>query len=108
MFLIRFSVTLLLALGTTWLHAGQDPTRPPFFGAAANPVAQESLHLSLIVDDARLRRAIINETVGGESDTVAGARVLRIESDRVRLVRAGQYITLQLPLAQIRKDHSDE
>jgi len=41
-------------------------------------------------DERSLRRAVINGTLVGEGAEVAGARVLEIREDRVRLSRGGQ------------------
>lgn len=102
-----FLLVLMMGAGSSICAAG-DPTRPPIFGAPKAHVAHEPLKLSMILKDRDNMRAIINESVVGVSGVVAGARVIAIKDDYVVLSRAGQKITLRMPLADVRKDRSDD
>ena len=86
------------------VQAANDPTRPPFAIKSMPRVAYTPLKLSMILDAGDSRRAIINETVVSVSDTVAGAKVIRINASDVLLWRAGEHIKLEMPFGGVRKD----
>jgi general secretion pathway protein B len=62
--------------------------------AAAPPVAAPDITVTGIAwqDERNLRRAVVNGSLVGEGAEVAGARVIEIREDRVRLSRGGQTI----------------
>ena len=78
-----------------------DPTQPPAAALAVEAEVPEQkataeLELRAIfhADDRRI--AVINGRRVEVSDQIGGARVLAIETDRVRLERAGEIIELEL------------
>lgn len=86
------AVSLLVLILATGAHAEpvDDPMRPPAQESTAGPADPHpgwSLTSVLIADDRRL--AIINNRVLREGDSVAGARVVRIEADHVLIRHAG-------------------
>lgn len=108
MFLIRLiMLASVLASGVPAL-AASDPTRPPIFGGTKAKPVHQPIKLSMILKDNNNMRAIINESVVGVSDVVAGAKVTAIKDDHVVLSRDGQRITLRMPLAEVRKDSSHD
>ena len=67
--------------------------QPVYREAAAAPLpAPADISITGIAwqDERRLRRAVVNGTLVGEGAEVAGARVVEIREDRVRLSRGGQ------------------
>lgn len=100
-------VAVILMVSAEAFSAG-DPTRPPVFGGSKAKPEYQPLKLSMILKDNKNMRAIINESVVGVSDVVAGARVTAIKDDYVVLNRAGQKITLQIPIADVRKDSNHD
>jgi hypothetical protein len=104
-----FSLLLLLTIGVA--SAAYDPTRPPAaaapraaVGAAPVPMAY---HLSFIVNAPERRLARINGRWVAEGDAVANARVLRIDSDSVRLRRDGRILKLTLGNGHVTKRAAD-
>lgn len=76
-----------------------DPTRPPAANRIAAPAAQdtnEKLELRAIFHAEDRRFAVINGRRVQTADRVAGAEVLAIEVDRVRLLRDGEIVELEL------------
>lgn len=102
-----FVIVILMLSGAGQVQAG-DPTRPPSLGAGKAKPVYQALSLTMILRDSANMRAIINESVVGVTDVVAGARVIAIKEDSVVLRRAGQNITLRMPLAEVRKDSGND
>lgn len=77
-----------------------DPTRPPAASLLAAPVAaqdaNEKLELRAIFHADDRRFAVINGRRVQTADHIAGAEVLAIEVDRVRLRRDGEIVELEL------------
>ncbi len=77
-----------------------DPTRPPdaarAVAAPAPAAADETLALSAIFHADDRRVAVINGVRVREAGTIGGARILAIETDRVRLRRGEEIIELEL------------
>lgn len=74
----------VLLIGTETLA---DPMRPPGYGAVSTTKSYRSTTYSLsqiLISDDR-KRAIINETLVSEGAKIDGAKVLKIEQDRVIL-----------------------
>lgn len=64
-----------------------DPMRPPGYGAVSTTKAYRSTSYSLsqiLISDER-KRAVINETLVSEGSKVDGAKVLKIENNKVIL-----------------------
>jgi len=94
----------LLALGSGYAIALQDPTRPDSFTAGA-PQAQPAREFSLasifIGKDRRV--AVIDGQARTEGQEFDGIRIRRIYPDRVELIDQGRVRTLRLePLPQVR------
>ena len=85
---------LLLALPV--MADSDDPMRPPQARQATTPAAQQSWDLSSVLIGERRRLAVINDQMVKVGDRVGGARVQRIEADRVILLRGEQSMTLTL------------
>lgn len=66
--------------------------------AAVAPQAAADIAISGIAwqDERRMRRAVLNGALVGEGAEVAGARVVEIREDRVRLSRGGRIFEVQL------------
>lgn len=96
--------TALLAVAG---HAGElaDPTRPPQSRSAPPQKAApaEPLSLDFVVRSRGRHLARINGAWVREGETVAGARVERIEADRVLVRRAGRTLVLRLGGEDIQK-----
>ncbi|MBK7951733.1 MAG: hypothetical protein IPK00_23960 [Deltaproteobacteria bacterium] len=92
----------LLLFGALLGHAAEslpDPTRPPAASLIAAPAAQdtnEKLELRAIFHAEDRRFAVINGRRVQTADRIAGAEVLAIEVDRVRLRRDGEIVELEL------------
>lgn len=108
MLLNKMMLVLVLVLSSMTVSASGDPTRPPLFSGSKAKTVYPPLQLSMILSDQQNMRAIINESVVGVADTVANAKVLSIAEDSVVLSRAGQRITLRMPIAAVRKERVDE
>jgi hypothetical protein len=83
-----------------------DPTRPPDGGSSAPVVAEQPatpLLVSFIKNSPQRRLARVNGSWVGVGDTVAGARVIDIGSDFVRLRRDGKILHLSLGGSRIVK-----
>ncbi len=116
---MRLILPLLLLSLTPPLQAAEpvsstaihDPMRPPAFAlrkyreqqrksATATPagpvVKTEPLLLHSILYSPARRRAIINGRLLAVGDRIAGAKLVAIERDRVRLLRQGSNIVLKL------------
>lgn len=78
--------------------SAQDPTRPPsWLTGSANVTSNEgALTLQQVLISQNRRFAVINEKLVSEGDRVAGARVTKIDRDKVIIIRAGQRTTLRL------------
>ncbi|MFO0691014.1 MAG: hypothetical protein U0900_20115 [Myxococcota bacterium] len=93
----------LLLLGVELGRAADalpDPTRPPAGSLIAQPApapdANEKLELRAIFHADDRRFAVINGRRVQAADRVAGAEVVSIEVDRVRLRRDGEIVELEL------------
>jgi len=66
--------------------------------AAVTQTAPADLTVSGIAwqDERRMRRAVLNGTLVGEGAEIAGARVVEIREDKVRLSRGGQVFDVPL------------
>ncbi len=82
--------------------AWADPMRPPGFGVASTKKAYQSTNfvLSQILISEQRKRAIINEKLVSEGDRVAGAKVLRIDPDKVILRVDGKQRVLAINTAK--------
>lgn len=71
----------------------------PPSGDAAPPQAATEIAISGIAyqDDRRMRRAVLNGVLVGEGAEIAGARVVEIKENRVKLSRGGQ--TFEVPFS---------
>jgi general secretion pathway protein B len=88
---------------TAATRLSQEPAA--VFPAATAPVTGQppgDISLSGIAwqDERNLRRAVLNGALVGEGAQVAGARVVEIKEDRVRLSRGGQIFEVQLSSAR--------
>jgi hypothetical protein len=102
-------VTLLLAVAAGGVRAAElaDPTRP--YGGVSGPVTampepvtvQWRLSMVRIAPDDR--SAMLNGALVREGDTVAGARVVRIEAGAVVLDAGGRHETLALSGAVLKR-----
>ncbi len=97
-------VWVLVMGASASLQAASDPTRPPFMVKQSAKKTHKPLKLSMILSEGTQRKAIINESVVAESDSVEGATVIKINEDSVVVRRAGKNIKLTMPLAVVRKD----
>lgn len=99
-------VGLLLALPVT--ADSDDPMRPPQARQTTTPAVQQSWDLSSVLISERRRLAVINDQMVKVGDRVGGARVQRIEADRVILLRGEQSMTLTLRAGlDIRRSEGD-
>lgn len=101
---------LVLALtGAAVAETLHDPTRPPAALAAprASGATAAPLRLSVIISASQRRLARINRQWVGEGDLVAGAEVVRIEPDYVRLRRQGTLFDLRLQEGRVQKRPSE-
>lgn len=92
--LFRLLLATTAALGP-WVQA--DPTRPPGWGVA--PAVSESarpLQLQQITRYGSQASAVINNQLVAVGDSVDGARVMAIQTDRVVLQQRGQRRELTL------------
>ncbi|MBA1147177.1 hypothetical protein H0Z60_08890 [Ectothiorhodospiraceae bacterium WFHF3C12] len=106
------TAALVLALVVTVLpvHAAElaDPTRPPQGRPApAEPAPKTPLKLDFVVNSRDRHLARINGEWVSEGDTVAGARVQRIDSDRVVVRRGGSITVLRLGGPGVRKNTTE-
>jgi hypothetical protein len=101
---------LVVVAGTTGAADLRDPTRPPQGGvqhsAPAAPAAP--LRLDFVVSSTDRRMARINGQWVAQGDTVAGATVQRIESDRVIVRRDDRTSVLRLGGEGIRKSTTEQ
>ncbi len=101
-------IVMLVLSASPLTQAKTDPTRPPvFLNKVAQPKAQP-LKLTMILNQTDQRRAIINETVVSESDTINGAKVLIIKENSVLLLRAGKQWLLTMPHSDVRQGWMDD
>lgn len=86
-----------------------DPMRPPNLEPPAQEIVHEPLRLSLILNDAGRKRAVVNGKVLAVSERIGNARLEAINDDHVVMTRAGQRIVLRLAIPAIRQErNSDE
>lgn len=104
----KVMLVLLMSIGAVSALASSDPTRPPLFSSPQTQAYLPPLQLSMILSDSNNMRAIINEAVVGVSDTVDGAKVLAINEETVVVSRAGQRLTLRIPVAGVRKERIND
>lgn len=100
----------LVALGVARNAAANepDPTRPPDatdLVAMAIDTGPEGFDLRAILFASGRRIAIVNGRRVIEGDTVADARVERIDARKVRLVRASETIELELGPPDVKRRH---
>jgi MSHA biogenesis protein MshK len=105
--------TLLLATANaTARDALPDPTEPPpgigplILNAVADP--QETLDLKAIFFARDRRVAIINDQRVQEGGSIGAARILEIAPNRVRLLREGEEIMLELVESGIKRDSGSD
>lgn len=83
----RYSTALLGMMVSALAHASGDPTRPPSFAPAPVTEVQEQKASTLELQQIRMTgdkgSAVINGKLVKEGDSVDGARVVRITSDKV-------------------------
>lgn len=108
MLLTRVCLLILMLLPGSVVMAAGDPTRPPLYNSNRVAPVYEPLKLTMILKDSTSLRAVINESVVSVTDEVAGARVLAINASSVLVRRAGQNMTLRLPVAAVRKEYGNE
>lgn len=93
----------LLLCALSPVHAAEslpDPTRPPASARLATPTtapdadAKLELRAIFFADDRRF--AVVNGRRVATGDRIAGAEVVAIEVDRVRLRRGGETLELEL------------
>lgn len=83
----------------------RDPTRPPQGGTVPEPAGPApALSLDFVINSRDRHLARINGQWVSEGDTVAGARVQRIEADRVLVRRRGQTSILKFGGSGIEKE----
>lgn len=111
---LKLGQVLVLAVGAAFLTTGAnsaglaDPTRPPQTRAApSKPVPSEPLTLDFVVRSRDRHLARINGTWVSEGETVAGARVERIEAHRVLVRRGDRTLILRLGGEGIQKKKTD-
>ena len=97
-----FSAGVYLTQAAAW-GQGFDPTRPMFLSAPPKqaPVAKKTVdksayRLSSLLIAAQRQVAVINDKAVGVGESVAGAKVLAIAADGVRLVVDGIEFSLTL------------
>jgi len=95
------ALSVLLVL-SSFCWSLQDPTRPVSFTAAAS--ADTALTLESILLGPARRVAVINGKVVAEGDSVAGATIVAINKNSVRLRHRGQAVELVLSVTAIRQE----
>lgn len=72
-------------------HAGQDPMRPPHLSSpsGSKAVKVEPIRLQQILISKNRKIVIINDKILQEGQSIAGAKITRIETYQVRIRRAG-------------------
>ena len=95
--LIVFSLSVS-GLYSVTVIAAQDPMRPPSWMGGSNKtkVRKQSLSLQQILISEDRKSAVINNKLVNEGDMVKGAKVKRIERERVIVMRSGRRHTLRL------------
>ena len=102
------AATLVATSDVAARDALPDPTEPPagigalVVDAAADP--QTALDLMAIFFAPDRRVAIINDQRVQEGGTIGAARILEIAPNRVRLIRDGEEIALELVAPGIKRD----
>lgn len=109
----RVAALLLLCLlaGAAGAQALHDPTRPPAGAPAGDvppPARPAALEVNFIISAPERRLARVNQVWVAEGDTVAGARVVRIGPDYVRLRRDGVLLHIPLGGSRVSKRPADE
>lgn len=92
MYRLTFRIVLILiVISHQGALAGQDPMRPPsWFGKkTVEPKAVEELELQQILISKDRKLAIVNNRILREGEMVLGAKILLIETNKVRIRRAG-------------------
>lgn len=99
---VACAVALLLSAAAS-ARAGEalpDPTRPPAEALPASPTpeaaAPSRLELRAIFHAEDRRLALLDDRRVGVGDRVGDATVIAIESDRVRLRKAGEIVEIEL------------
>lgn len=79
-----------------------DPMKPPGFGqvSATKTYSAHSYRLTQVLTSEQRNRAVINEQVVAVGDSVSGAKVVRIDQDKVTLNVAGKRKVLVLNQAK--------
>ncbi|WP_344799113.1 hypothetical protein [Litoribacillus peritrichatus] len=79
-----------------------DPMKPPGFGqvSATKTYSAHSYRLTQVLTSEQRNRAVINEQVVAVGDFVSGAKVVRIDQDKVTLNVAGKRKVLVLNQAK--------
>ena len=95
------AISLLLLLGShSW--GLQDPTQPASFTPAAS--SDITLTLESVLLGPQRKVAVINGKIVAEGDSVAGAKVITIGKNSVRLRHRGQTVELVLRVTAIRQE----
>lgn len=88
--------TALLSLNS---HSAQDPMRPPSWmsnRSAPAVTTYDALELQQILISSTRKVAVINASVLREGETIAGAKVLKITKQWVKVKRQGRILTLKI------------
>jgi MSHA biogenesis protein MshK len=80
-------------------QSAQDPMRPPsWMSNRSAPVVinTDNLELQQILISTNRKLAIINESVVKEGEIIAGAKILKITKQWVKVKRQGRILTLKI------------
>jgi type II secretory pathway component PulC len=93
-------VLSLFVIGTYSVRAvaAQDPMRPPSWmtGSSKTKVRDERLNLQQILISNDRKSAVINNKLVNEGDIIKGAKVKKIDRERVIVMRSGRRQILRL------------
>jgi len=78
--------------------AAQDPMRPPSWmtGSGTTKARNEKLNLQQILISSDRKSAVINNKLVNEGDSIKGAKVKKIDRERVIVMRSGRRQILRL------------
>ncbi|MDJ0833337.1 MAG: hypothetical protein QNJ69_07410 [Gammaproteobacteria bacterium] len=71
-------------------------SQPSHKSAAVKPTKKQDWVLNSILYSSQRQHAIINNKLVKKGDTIAGAKLIRVEPQRVRLIAKGKIIDLSL------------
>jgi hypothetical protein len=88
--MLKLILAIALVFGA--LSSSADPMRPPGFGAVSTKKSYRSTqyNVSQILVAGNRKRAVINQKLVMLGDRVDGAKVARIDLDKVTLIVAGK------------------